>query len=56
MIFLIIILSVIIFIKTISYGVYELKENNNKIGGITVITIATLSLLLPNLVVYIRGI
>ena len=54
--FLVFILSIIIFIKTTSYGMYELKENNNKFGGITVIAIATLSLVLPNLVVYIRGI
>lgn len=53
---LILILSIIIFIKTTSYGLYELKENNNKNGGITVITIALLSLILPNVVVYFRGI
>ena len=54
--FLVIILSIIIFIKTTSYGIYELKENNNKSGGIVVIAIATVSLILPNLVVYFRGI
>lgn len=54
--FLVLILSIIIFIKTTSYGLYELKENNNKAGGITVIAIATLALILPNIVVYIRWI
>ena len=54
--FLVLILSIIIFIKTTSYGIYELKENNNKTGGIVVIGIAALSLILPNVVVYIRGI
>jgi len=53
--FLILILSIIIFIKTTSYGLYELK-NNNKIGGIVVITLAMFSLILPNAIVYIRGI
>ncbi len=53
--FLVIILSIIIFLKTVSYGIYELK-NNNKSGGITVIFIATLALVLPNVVVYIRGV
>lgn len=53
---LVLILSIIIFIKTTSYGIYELNENNNKIGGITVICIASLSLILPNVVIYIRGI
>lgn len=54
--FLILLLSIIIFIKTTSYGIYELKENNNKAGGITVISIAALSLILPNVVVYLRGV
>ena len=54
--FLVLILSIIIFIKTTSYGMYELKENNNRTGGIIVIVIATLSLIFPNLVVYFRGV
>ena len=54
--FLVLILSIIIFIKTTSYGTYELKENNNKSGGIVVIGIAVVSLILPNVVVYFRGI
>lgn len=52
---LVIILSIIIFIKTVSYGIYELKDNN-KIGGITVIVIATFALILPNLMILIRGV
>ena len=52
---LVIILSIIIFIKTVSYGIYELKDKN-KIGGITVIVIATVALILPNLMILIRGI
>lgn len=53
---LVLILSIIIFIKTTSYGIYELKENENKVGGITVIAIATLALILPIIVVHIMGI
>ena len=52
---LVIILSIMIFMKTLSYGIYELKEKN-KPGGITAISLAILSLVLPNVVVYIRGI
>lgn len=52
---LVIILSIIIFIKTVSYGIYELKDKN-KLGGIAVIVIATFGLILPNLMVLIRGI
>ena len=54
--FLVLILSIIIFIKTTSYGIYELNENNNKLGGVVVISIATISLILPNIIVYIRGV
>ena len=54
--FLVLILSIIIFIKTTSYGLYELRENNNKSGGIAVITVAVVSLVLLNVVVYFRGI
>ena len=54
--FLVIILSIIIFIKTASYGIYELKENTNKSGGTVVICIAVISLILPNVVLYFRGV
>jgi len=54
--FLVIILSIIIFIKTTSYGIYELKENNNKLGGFVVVGMAVISLVLPSVVVYLRGI
>ena len=54
--FLVLILSIIIFIKTISYGIYELKENDNRTGGIVVISLAVASLILPNLVIFFRGI
>ncbi len=52
---LVIIISIIIFIKTLSYGIYELKDKN-KLGGVTVIVIATMALILPNLMILIRGI
>ena len=50
------ILSIIIGIKTVSYGVYELKENKNTFGGIFVIALAAISTILPNVVVYLKGI
>lgn len=52
---LVIILSIIIFIKTLSYGIYELKDEN-KLGGFTVISLAVISLILPNVIVCIRGV
>lgn len=53
--FLIIILSIMIFTKTLSYGIYEIKEKN-KIGGISIIIVAIISLILPNVMVYIKGV
>lgn len=52
--FLVIILSILIFIKTLSYGIFEIKENN-KCGGITVIILSIVSLTLPNIMVWLRG-
>lgn len=52
---LVIILSIIIFIKTLSYGIYELKDEN-RFGGFTVISLAIISLILPNVIIYIRGV
>lgn len=52
----IIILSIIIGIKTVSYGIYEIKENKNTFGGIFVIILAAISTILPNVVVYVKGI
>lgn len=53
---LVILLTIIVFIKTLSYGIYELNNNNNKLGGFTVITFSIFSLIIPNLVIYIKGI
>lgn len=52
---LVIILTIIVFTKTLSYGIYELNTNN-KLGGITVIVFSVVSLIAPNLIVYIKGI
>ena len=52
----IVILSLIILIKTTSYGIYEIKNNENKFGGIFVITLAIISTILPIIVVNINGI
>lgn len=51
MFFLILLLSIWVFIKTISYGIFELKNNNNKLGGIVVIVIAFISLIAPNVAI-----
>ena len=54
--FVIFVLSIIIGIRTISYGLFELKNNKNTFGGIFVITFALISTLIPNVVIYLKGI
>jgi len=49
-------LSIWIFIKTLCYGIYEIKNNSNKPGGITIIIISIISLIFPNIMIYIRGV
>lgn len=51
-----IILTTIIFIKTLSYGLYEIKENNNKTGGISVIAFSLATFIFTNLVLFKKGI
>ena len=36
MLFIILILSIIVFIKTIGYAIYEYKDNNNKFTAVVV--------------------
>lgn len=52
----ILILSLFVFIKTTSYGIYEIKKNSNIIAGITTIIFAIISLILPNIIIYFNGI
>lgn len=53
---LIILLSIIIFIKTFNYGIFEIKNNNNKSGGITVIIVSILALISSIAIIYIKGV
>ena len=50
----IIILSIYTILKTISYGIYEIKNNENKSGGIAVIAVSILSAILCDVIVYLR--
>ena len=52
---IVLLLSVWIFIRNLSYCIYEIKQNSNKFGCIVTIAFAILSLILPNLVIYING-
>lgn len=48
------ILSIWVFTKTLSYGILEIKEYNNKFGGISVIVLAIFTIIFCNIVVFIR--
>lgn len=39
-------ISFIIFLETLGYAIYEIQQNQNKKGGISVIVLATISLFL----------
>ncbi len=54
--FVILFLSIIVGIKTVNYGFFEIKENKNTFGGIFVIALAIISTILPNVIVYVKGI
>lgn len=40
------------FVKTISYGIFELKENNNKSGFILVIALAIFAVVFTNYIIW----
>ena len=50
---LVFILSIFVFVKTVSYGIYEYK-NNNKISAVIIYIITIISSVLPNIVLYYR--
>lgn len=47
-------LSIWVFTKTLSYGIVEIKEYNNKFGGISVIILAIFTIIFCNIIVWIR--
>ena len=55
MAFIVCLFSVWFFIRTLSYGIFEIKENSNTFGGIATIVLAVLSLILPITIMLING-
>ena len=49
-------ISLYIFIRSISYGIYEIKSNNNTSAGIVTFIFALIALIFPNAVIMINGI
>ena len=48
------IITIYILLKAIGYAIYEIKELNNKIGGIVVISFSTLVVIFMNIMMLIR--
>lgn len=47
-------ITIYILLKAIGYAIYEIKELNNKIGGIVVISFSTLVVFFVNIMMLIR--
>ena len=48
------ILTLYILLKTIGYAIYEIKECNNKVGGIVIISFSTAVVIFVNIMMLIR--
>lgn len=48
---LFVLISLYVLIKTIYYGLYEIKENDNKTGGIVVISFSVIVFIFFNIVI-----
>jgi len=48
------IISLIVLTRTVSYCIYEIKNQNNTFGGIVLILISLITFVLTNIIVRIR--
>ena len=54
MFFVILVISIIIFCKTLNYAIYEIKVNSNKPAGITIIIMAFIVLIFAPFITLFR--
>ncbi len=47
-------ITIYILLKVIGYGIYEIKQENNKFGGIVVISFSCLVVIFANLVLWLK--
>lgn len=52
--FVFVIVTIFILIKTIFYGMFEIKTQNNKSGGIAVICFSIVVIVFANIMVFLR--
>ncbi len=45
--FVIVLLSIYAFLESVSYGLYEYQQKENKIGGISIFILSSIGLVLP---------
>ena len=48
------VITIFILLKVIGYALYEIKELNNKAGGITIISFSTLVVIFANIMMWIK--
>ena len=53
--FLFFIFSIFVLLKSVFYALYEIKSQDNKSGGISVIVFSVIVLVLANIVVFLKG-
>ena len=46
--------SILVFVRTVSYAIYEINKGKNKKGGVAIIIIAFISIILPNIFIWIK--
>ncbi len=47
-------ISIFILLRAIGYAIYEIKELNNKVGGITIISFSILVVIFANIMMWIN--
>lgn len=47
-------ISLYSLLKVIGYAIYEIKEENNKIGGIVIISFSSIVVLFANIVLFLN--
>ena len=50
----VVIVNIFIFIKVLAYGLYEIKQENNKFGGIAVISFSCFVVIFANVVLWLK--
>ena len=52
--YVVLLTSVYLFLKVLFYSIYEIKEENNKYGGIATICFTFFVILFTNIIIFIR--